>query len=158
MTMAIVKHGLPFKFVEYKWIRELLSYLNPGVKHVSRNTIVFDLWKFHVEMKEKLKHEMHHCHNWICLTSDYWTACTQEGYICLTTNFVDNNWKLNSKILAFRKMEPPHMGHDLANKVFDVWLIGVLDGIWLLWCLKVVLSIVALFQVSLYVIEILNIA
>ena len=76
MTMAIVKHGLPFKFVEYKWIRELLSYFNPDVKHVSRNTPVSDLWKFHVQMKEKLKHEMHHCHNRICLTSDCWTACT----------------------------------------------------------------------------------
>jgi len=119
MTMAIVKHGLPFKFVEYKWIRELLSYLNPDVKHVSRNTAVSDLWKFHVQMKEKLKHEMHHCHNRICLTSDCWTACTQEGYICLTAHFVDNNWKLNSKILAFCKMEPPHTGHDLANKVFE---------------------------------------
>jgi len=70
MTMAIVKYGLPFKFLEYKWIRELLSYLNPDVKHVSRNTTISDFWKFHVEMKEKLKHEMYHCHNRIFLTSD----------------------------------------------------------------------------------------
>jgi len=41
MTMAIVKHGLPFKFVEYKWTRELLSYLNPDVKHVSWNIVTF---------------------------------------------------------------------------------------------------------------------
>nr|KYP36976.1 Putative AC9 transposase [Cajanus cajan] len=45
-----------------------------------------------------------------CLTS----------YNCLTTHFVDNNWKLNSKkILAFCKMEPPHTGHELANRVFE---------------------------------------
>ena len=66
MTMVIVKYGFPFKFFEYKWIRELYSYLNPDVKHVSRNTIVFDLWKFHLQMKEKLKLEMHQCHNQIC--------------------------------------------------------------------------------------------
>jgi len=70
MKMAIVKYGLPFKFVEYKWIRELHSYLNPNVKHVSRNTTVSDLWKFHLQMKEKLKLEMHQCHNRIYLTSD----------------------------------------------------------------------------------------
>jgi len=87
MTMAIVKHGLPFKYVEYKWIRKLLSYLNPNVKHVSNNTIVFDLWKFHLEMNAKFKHEMHQCHNQTCLTSDCWTTCTQNGYICLTTHF-----------------------------------------------------------------------
>lgn len=120
LTMCIVRHGLPFNFVEYKWVRELLSYINSDVKHVSRNTLVSSLLKLHGEMKEKLKYAIHKCHNRICLTSDCWTACTQEGYICLTTHFVDNNWKLNSKILAFCKLEPPHTGEDLANKVFEV--------------------------------------
>lgn len=32
---------------------------------------------------------------------------------------MDNSWKLKSKILAFCKLEPPHTGHDLANKVFE---------------------------------------
>jgi len=79
MTIVIVKHGFLFQLVEYKWIRELLSYLNLDLKHVSRNTIVSDLWKFHLKMKEKLKHEMHQCHNRICLTS----TSTQVGCICL---------------------------------------------------------------------------
>ena len=120
LTMCIVQHGLPFNFVEYKWVRELLSYINSDVKHVSRNTLVSSLLKLHGKMKEKLKYAIHKCHNRICLTSDCWTACTQEGYICLTAHFVDNNWKLNSKILAFCKLEPPHTGEDLANKVFEV--------------------------------------
>ena len=120
LTMCIVRHGLPFNFVEYKWVRELLSYINSDVKHVSRNTLVSSLLKLHGEMKEKLKYAIHKCHNRICLTSDCWIACTQEGYICLTAHFVDNNWKLNSKILAFCKLEPPHTGEDLANKVFEV--------------------------------------
>ena len=55
----------------------------------------------------------------ICLTSDCWTAYTSEGYICLTAHFVDENWKLNSKILSFCKMEPPHSKVELAKKVFD---------------------------------------
>uniref|UniRef100_A0A0R0HSA4 HAT C-terminal dimerisation domain-containing protein n=1 Tax=Glycine max TaxID=3847 RepID=A0A0R0HSA4_SOYBN len=101
--MCIVRHGFPFNFVEYKWVRELLSYINSDVKHVSRNTLVSSLLKLHGEMKEKLKYVIHKCHNRICLTSDCWTACTQEG-----------------KILAFCKLEPPHTGEDLANKVFEV--------------------------------------
>ncbi|KAF7812937.1 zinc finger BED domain-containing protein RICESLEEPER 2-like [Senna tora] len=34
-------------------------------------------------------------------------------------HFVDENWKLNNKILSFCKMEPPHTGIELANKVFE---------------------------------------
>ena len=117
ISMAIIEHGLPFSFVEYKWIRELHSMLNPDVKHYSRDTVVADVWKFHNEQKEKLKQLMHRCRNRICLTSDCWTALTQEGYICLTTHFVDNNWVLNSKILAFCRMEHPHTGYDMAQKI-----------------------------------------
>ncbi|KAF7835659.1 putative PIF1 DNA helicase/replication protein A1-like protein [Senna tora] len=43
----------------------------------------------------------------------------RKCYICLTTHFVDENWKLNSKILFFCKMEPPHTGIELANRVFE---------------------------------------
>ena len=70
ISMAIIEHGLPFSFVEYKWIRELHSMLNPDMKHYSRNTVVADVWKFHKEQKEKLKQSMHRCRNRICLTSD----------------------------------------------------------------------------------------
>jgi len=44
---------------------------------------------------------------------------TQEGYICLTTHFVDNNWELQSKILSFCRLEPPHTGEEMKNKVFE---------------------------------------
>ena len=57
--------------------------------------------------------------NRVCLTSDVWTACTIEGYICLTAHFVDENWKLNYKILSFACIEPPHVGIELASTIFD---------------------------------------
>ena len=56
----------------------------------------------------------------VCLTSDLWTSCTQEGYICLTAHYVDLNWKLNSKILAFCGMPPPHSGVELAKKIMEL--------------------------------------
>jgi len=56
----------------------------------------------------------------VCLTSDRWTVCTNEGYISLTAHYVDVNGKLQSKILTFAHMEPPHSGQDLALKVLEV--------------------------------------
>jgi len=32
ISMTIIQRGLPYNFVEYKWIKELLVYLNPKVK------------------------------------------------------------------------------------------------------------------------------
>ncbi|KAL3649077.1 hypothetical protein CASFOL_005480 [Castilleja foliolosa] len=62
----------------------------------------------------------------ICLTSDVWTACTYEGYICLTAHFIDADWRLNSFVLSFI-VPPPHTGIELANKVLNLlneWGIG----------------------------------
>ena len=53
--MAIIKHDLPYAFVEYKWVRELHKIYNPDVKHISRNTAVFDVWSFYLQQKEKVK-------------------------------------------------------------------------------------------------------
>lgn len=69
--------------------------------------------------KEKLKHVFTTIKNKVCLTSDLWTACTSEGYICLTAHFVDSDWKLNNKILNFSHMPPPHSGVELAAKLFE---------------------------------------
>ncbi|KAF7820824.1 zinc finger BED domain-containing protein RICESLEEPER 2-like [Senna tora] len=94
---------------------------NSGTSYskVSRNTAVADIWKFYLDQKELLKQSMSRTAGRICLTADCWTSYNVEGYICLTTHFVDENWKLNSKILSFCKMEPPHTGIELANKVFE---------------------------------------
>nr|GMD40798.1 zinc finger BED domain-containing protein RICESLEEPER 2-like [Ipomoea batatas] len=99
LASAVIKHDLPFSFVEYDGIRKWQKYLNPDVPSISRNTLVSDITKIYFEEKEKLKQVLANIKNRICLTSDVWTACTSEGYICLTGHFVDENWKLNTHIL-----------------------------------------------------------
>ncbi|XP_054785890.1 zinc finger BED domain-containing protein RICESLEEPER 2-like [Prosopis cineraria] len=46
-------------------------------------------------------------------------AKRSRGYICLTAHFVDERWKLYSKILSFCKMKPPHSRIELARKVHE---------------------------------------
>ena len=77
--------------------------------------------KFH-EHKERVKLAMRKSHNRICLTSNCWTSINQEVFICLIAHFVDASWKLNSNIIAFSKMEPPHTDHDLAQNIIALLL------------------------------------
>lgn len=116
---AIIKHDLPFAFVEYDLVRSWISYLNPDAIPITRNTAKVDVLKMYAREKEKIKKEMASIPTRISLTSDLWTACTIEGYICLTAHFVDTNWKLNSKILNFCHMPPPHAGFELSKKILE---------------------------------------
>nr|GMD66309.1 zinc finger BED domain-containing protein RICESLEEPER 2-like [Ipomoea batatas] len=120
LVAAVIEHDLPFSFVEYEWFRGLSKYLNPDIPCISRNTLVSDITKLYLKEKERLKQVLANIQNRICLTYDVWTAATTQEFICLTGHFVDENWKLNSKILCFVEVCPPHLGVELAAKVFGI--------------------------------------
>lgn len=55
VAMTIIKNDLPFSFVEYERITHIFTYLNPGVKHISRNTGASDVWKICTNKKKSLR-------------------------------------------------------------------------------------------------------
>ena len=52
LAKAIIRHDLPFKFVEFEGIRDLLKYLNSDIRFVSRVTTSCDVWKVYIELYE----------------------------------------------------------------------------------------------------------
>ena len=55
LAEAIIKHNLPFSFVEYEGIRKVFSYLNSNVKHISKNTSKADVLKLYKKEKDDFK-------------------------------------------------------------------------------------------------------
>ena len=96
-----------------------MNYLNPYAKMVCRNTEVSDIGKIYNRERIKLKEIMGRIPNRIFLTLGLWTASTSEGFICLTTHFIDENWKLASCVMNFCRMKPPHTSIELEAALFD---------------------------------------
>ena len=119
MSMALIEHNLPFKFVEYKRITQYIRLYHPDYVPISKKTATSDVFNLYESQKVIMKQTLQKVPGRICLTSDLWTASTSEGYICLTAHFVDEKWTLNSKILSFCYMPPPHSGFELSKKVFE---------------------------------------
>nr|KYP59783.1 Putative AC transposase [Cajanus cajan] len=69
--------------------------------------------------KEKLKLMLSKLPGRINLTLDVWTSYTMEGYISLIAHYVDQNWKLHSKMLNFSHFPPPHFGREMAKIIYD---------------------------------------
>ena len=46
----------------------------------------------------------------------------------MTAHYVDDKWKLNSKLLAFCELESPFTGMELSGKVFEVLKEWGIDG------------------------------
>ena len=54
VVASVIKHDLPFRFVECEGVREAMQYLRSGVQLISRNTVKADLIKMHVREKKRL--------------------------------------------------------------------------------------------------------
>jgi hypothetical protein len=70
VVISIIKHDLPFSYVEYEGVKDTHQYLRGDVPFISRNTIKANLMKMYLREKEMIKSMLSVCPGRICLTSD----------------------------------------------------------------------------------------
>ncbi|KAH9723471.1 BED-type domain-containing protein [Citrus sinensis] len=123
IARMVVMHELPLKFVEYKGFREMMAHANPVVKPMSRNTLKSEISKlYHIE-KIKTLHMLEKNQGRVAITTDLWTASNQKkGYMVVTAHFIDNSWKLHSRILRFIYVPSPHTAEALSNELVQCLL------------------------------------
>ncbi|XP_020999450.1 zinc finger BED domain-containing protein RICESLEEPER 2-like [Arachis duranensis] len=95
-TGYVVVGDNPFNMVDDRRFRNWVKYISSTLKLPSRNTVKADIVKVHKREAGKLKKILVSIPNRIFLTSDLWTSSTNEGFICLTAHFIDENWKLQN--------------------------------------------------------------
>ncbi|CAL8174321.1 unnamed protein product [Prunus armeniaca] len=61
LVMAIIKHELPFQFVEYAGIRDVFNYICADIKLISRNTVKADVLSLY--NREKVQDGLKHIHD-----------------------------------------------------------------------------------------------
>ncbi|RID45762.1 hypothetical protein BRARA_I02464 [Brassica rapa] len=84
-------------------------FLNPDVQHICTQTAAADVYKRYEIEKAKL----------IEVLVKHKGRVVVMGYICITAHYIDENWRLNNKILAFCSLKPPHNGEVIAKKIYD---------------------------------------
>ncbi|KAH9622796.1 hypothetical protein KSS87_021221 [Heliosperma pusillum] len=120
VARAIIRHGYAFSWVEHDANRTVHTYLNSQVRTITRNTAKADCLKLHKSLMVELLHILKNVSGRICLTSDMWTSCQTEGYLCLTAHYVDDSWRLVSKVLNFCHIETPHTGYEMYSVVSNL--------------------------------------
>ncbi|XP_013607798.1 PREDICTED: zinc finger BED domain-containing protein RICESLEEPER 1-like [Brassica oleracea var. oleracea] len=119
VAKTIVQHDLPYAYVEYQKVRDTWAYLNADVQTICRNTARADVYRLYESERDTLKRELGSLPGRVSFTSDLWTSVKREGYMCVTAHYIDRNWKLNSKILTFCALPPPHTGMNVAVQLLE---------------------------------------
>ncbi|CAN1783008.1 Putative AC transposase [Linum perenne] len=84
----IIIDEVSFRHVEHEGFRDFVYSLRP---------------------RDKLKSCFEQSKVRVCLTTDIWASRHHFDYMCLTTHFIDDNWKLQKRILKFSCI-PSHTG------------------------------------------------
>uniref|UniRef100_A0A803M605 Uncharacterized protein n=1 Tax=Chenopodium quinoa TaxID=63459 RepID=A0A803M605_CHEQI len=114
----IVEGGHSFTMVEEQGFRRMMKRATPKFKPFDLATTKRDLLKAYVLERDKLKDLLSNVLGRICLTTDNWKSNhTRQHFICVTSHFVDDSWKLRKKILRFRALAPPYDGVSIANEI-----------------------------------------
>lgn len=114
----VIRAEQPFTFVEkHDFVGMIQRAFAPQFTGISTSTCKRDVMKLFIARKNELLKTFESFEGKICLTSDCWSSRQKMGYMCLTAHFIDKNWNLNKRIIAFKMVEHPHTGYSLATHI-----------------------------------------
>ena len=116
LSYMIIVDELPFKFVEGQGFKYFCSLMEPRFHVPSRITVAKDCYETYLTEKRKLKSFLKSCNSRVSLTTDSWTSVQQINYMVLTAHFIDNDWKLQKKILTFIPVSS-HKGDEIGRAI-----------------------------------------
>ncbi|CAL9017336.1 unnamed protein product [Prunus brigantina] len=117
---AIVRYIIldeqPFRAVEGEGFRDMLRVFEPRLQVPSRVTIERDVLKLYKKEKIKLKDYLVANRQRVSLTTDTWLSYQNLNYMCLTAHYIDDQWRLQKKILNFRTIVN-HKGDTIGRAI-----------------------------------------
>ncbi|KMS98900.1 hypothetical protein BVRB_3g067910 [Beta vulgaris subsp. vulgaris] len=116
LAYMVIVDELPFRFVEGQGFRHFCSLMTNKFHVPSRITVARDCYEIFMEERVKLKTFLKTNCRKVCLTTDTWTSIQKINYMCLTAHFIDNDWKLNKRILNFCPISS-HKGEAIGKAI-----------------------------------------
>ncbi|GKC81577.1 zinc finger BED domain-containing protein RICESLEEPER 2-like protein, partial [Tanacetum coccineum] len=108
----------PFSTVEDEMFIYMMKTANPLFERISRPTAKADCFKVYEHEKKKLKALTNALSN-ISLTTDCWRSSHQKiEYMVITGHFIDQNWRLQKRVLSFVHVPPPRTALDIADGIY----------------------------------------
>lgn len=117
LLRMIVLQELPFSIVEHVGFRRFVASLNPYFKVISRTTLRNDCMAAYEDHKLALFDVLKSSNSRVSLTADMWTSIQNLGYLCVTCHYIDNEWKLQKRIIKFALVPTPHDGITMFSEM-----------------------------------------
>ena len=114
--------NLPFTFGEEpRFITFMLNYAQPTYQSIPKITSRNDTIKSYENKKLLIIKEFDNHSCIIFITSEIWTNQSNDPFTCVTTHYIDSNWKLHKKILGLRIIYHPQAESTIYDSITSVF-------------------------------------
>ncbi|XP_030941545.1 zinc finger BED domain-containing protein RICESLEEPER 2-like [Quercus lobata] len=128
LARMIILHEYPLSIVDHIGFRRYSTSLQPLFKMVCRNTIKKDITSIYDHEREKSIHEIEKNRSRIAITTDMWNSQNKKrGFMVVTAHFIDDFWRLQSRVMRFIYVPSPHTKEVLSDVLLQTLLEWSID-------------------------------
>lgn len=117
LARMIMLHGYPLAMVNHVGFKIFVKNLQPLFEVNNNGAIELDCLTIYSKEKHKLYEAIRHFHGRISLAVDMWGSHESSEYMCLTASYIDDDWRLQKKMLNFISLDPSHTDDMLSEVV-----------------------------------------
>ncbi|KAM0938025.1 putative transcription factor/ chromatin remodeling BED-type(Zn) family [Dioscorea sansibarensis] len=117
LAKMIILHEYPIHIVEHSGFIAFAQSLQPRFKMASVDDIEGEIISVYHKVKQNLLQVLQIMPGKISLTISLCSTSQTLGYVCLTGQFIDNDWRLHRRMLNFIMVSSPHSENALSEAI-----------------------------------------
>ncbi|XP_040989126.1 zinc finger BED domain-containing protein RICESLEEPER 1-like isoform X2 [Juglans microcarpa x Juglans regia] len=124
LARMIILHGYPLAMVDHVGFKVFVKNLQPTFDIVPNGAVEQACMEIYEKEKLKMYEAVNQLHGRINLCVEMWSSLENVEYLCLTAHYIDEDWKLQKKILNFVTLDSSHtedMLSEVINKCLMDW-------------------------------------
>uniref|UniRef100_A0A2P2K620 BED-type domain-containing protein n=1 Tax=Rhizophora mucronata TaxID=61149 RepID=A0A2P2K620_RHIMU len=124
LARMIILHSYPLAMVEHIGFQIFVRNLQPLFEVVPSSSIELSCIEIYRKEKQKVNGMINEFHGRVNLAVEMWSSPENAEFLCLIAHYVDENWKLQKKILNFVTLDSSHtddMLSEVINKSLMEW-------------------------------------
>lgn len=110
----------PFYVVDNPRFRALVKALDERYQMPVRQTVANKVTQLYEAEKTTIKRALQGLDRKIAITTDMWTACTNQAYMSVTLHWIDDDWQLRRILLDLIPTHERHTGQNLKDAMMNV--------------------------------------
>ncbi|KAG0499225.1 hypothetical protein HPP92_003916 [Vanilla planifolia] len=119
LARMVIFHEYPFELVHHVGFKTFIRNLQPQFKLVSDEAIKADCMNVYESRRDKLSEVLESLPCRVSLTMERWCLSNGPEYLCLNCHYLDNDWKLQRKVLNLLHFGAPPSAEDISEEIMD---------------------------------------